>query len=668
MKTTLRTWAGKLNTLKFKFIAIFLVISLVPMLTLTFILTSQSTSALKDKVAEEQALAAKIGADFVNTWLSGKIQAAEIVIKKNPVFQTGSTEQILPILKIMAQSDPDINVMTFVDKNGMLSNTDGDVLDGSQFESIKQVKNTKKLYISNITFNTYNKTYSIFLDIPILNEQGEFMGAVQQEVDASKLLQLIENFKVGQSGYAYLLSADGSYIAHPDSKKVGKNYKDFAMPGKIEAYQDTVFAKDHGSVTYPEQQGTKIASFMNVEASNWKLVVTAPANDVLKTVQQIQIIAGILMIIALILVTIIAVIVASMLTKSILEISRLMAKVSQGDLTERLEVKGKDELDQAKASMNSMMDSFAGIIRTITQSTELVAASSEELTAIANDSTQASERIVQSVDVVVRGSEVQVQGSEETTVAMEEMATGVQTIAISASTVADTALTVVQEVSSGSQEVQHTIQQITKMSQSIEDTAATIRSLETKSHAIQQTVQLISEIARQTNLLALNASIEAARAGEHGRGFSVVAGEIRKLAEQTTTATSHISNHIQDTLQAIADAAVSMNNGLSEVSLSVTQVEKTGVTFGVIQKSVQHVNDQIQEVSAVTEQISAGTEEVSASMAEMAAILKNSSVKLNEVSQAAGDQHHSIEEILSASESLSTMSSELQEMVSRFKI
>jgi methyl-accepting chemotaxis protein len=668
MKKNLKTWAGKLNALKVKFIAIFLLISLVPMLVLTFILTSQSTSALKKKTAEEQALSAKVGADFVNSWLSEKIKSTEEIIKKNPAFQTGQAANILPILKVMEQSDPDVSVITFVDKAGMLSDTDGNVHDGSKFDNIKQVITSKKLYISNITLNTFTQKYSIFLDIPILNEQGEFIGAIQPEVDASKLLQLIENIKIGESGYAYLLSADGFYIAHPDDKKVGRNYKEFALPGKIEAYQNTVFAKDQGTVSYPEQSESKSASFTKVESSNWKLIVTAPANEVFKTVQQIQNKAVILMIAALILISLIAIYVASFMTRSILDISRMMTQVSQGDLTGRLKVKGKDELERVKESINSMLDSFTDIIRKITQSTEHVAASSEELTAIANDSTQASEHIVKSVDVVVRGSEVQVQGSEETTVAMEEMATGVQTIAISASTVADTALNVVQEVSAGSQDIQHAISQMIKMSQSVEDTAAIVRSLETKSHAIQQTVQLISEIAGQTNLLALNASIEAARAGEHGRGFSVVAAEVRKLAEQTTTATNHISSHIQDTLQAITEAAASMNNGLSEVSLSVTQVEKTGVTFGVIQKSVQHVNDQIQEVSAVTEQISAGTQEVSASMAEMAVIMKNSSNKLNEVSRAAGDQHHSMKEILSASESLSTMSNELQEMVSRFKI
>ncbi|WP_314588930.1 methyl-accepting chemotaxis protein [Paenibacillus terrigena] len=663
-----KNWARKLSILKVKFIAIFLFLSLVPMLTLTFILSAQATTELKQKVIDEQSHAVQIGADFINAWLNEKISSIEELIQKNPDFKNGDVNNILSKLTLVEQSDPDVSVITYIDRNGQLTDTNGAKLDGMKFDNVIQVMKDKKIILSNISKNAISNKYTIFLEIPILGDQGEFVGAIQPEIDASTLLERIKGIKLGDSAYAYLLSSDGMYIAHPDEQKVGKNFKAFALPEKVSIYENSVFQNEHGHMAYPEKEGPKSAAYSTIQAAGWKLIVTAPEKDVYQGIKQIQIRALLVILISAIIISLIAVYVASYMTRPILDISNMMAKVSQGDLTLRLQVKGRDELEKAKENINLMLSSFAEMIRKITQTTEHVAASSEELTAIANDSTQSSEHIVQSVDDIVRGSDIQVQGSEQTSLAMEEMATGIQTITVSASTVADTALSVVQEVTVGNQEIHHAKDQMARMSHTVANTASMIESLETKSQAIQQTVQLISEIANQTNLLALNASIEAARAGEHGRGFSVVAGEVRKLAEETGHATNHISSHIHEILRSINQAAASMKDGLTEVNMSVVQVENAGTTFERIQRSVQHVNDQIQEVSAVTEQISAGTEEVSASAHEMSVILKDSANKLSGISQSANDQHHSMEEILSASESLSTLANELQEMVSKFKI
>jgi len=668
MAKVFKKWVRNLSILKVKFIAIFLILSLIPMLVLTFILNAQFTSGLKEKVIQEQTLAAGIGSDFINAWLGDKIGAIEELIEKNPDFKNGKASDILPKLTLVEQSDPDVSVITFIDRNGQLTDTNGDKLDGTKFDNVVQVMKDKKIMVSDVYKNSISNKYTIFLEIPIVSDQGEFIGAIQPEIDASTLLERIKGIKLGDTGYAYLLSAGGMYIAHPDEKKVGQDFKAFALPDKVSTFQNAVFKNDHGHMSYPEEEGAKSAAYATVKAAGWKLIVTAPENEVYLSVEQIQDNAFLIILFSAIIISFIAVYVASYMTRPILDISNMMTKVADGDLTLRLQVKGRDELEKAKENINTMLSAFAEMIRKITLTTEHVAASSEELTAIANDSTKSSEHIVKSVGDIVQGSEVQVQGSEQTSLAMEEMATGIQTITVSASTVADTALSVVDEVIIGNQDILHAKDQMAKMSHTVANTASIIESLEAKSQAIQQTVQLISEIANQTNLLALNASIEAARAGEHGRGFAVVAGEVRKLAEETGHATHHISSHIHEILKSIIDAAASMKDGLSEVDMSVVQVDKAGTTFERIQRSVQHVNDQIQEVSAVTEQISAGTEEVSASAHEMSVILKDSAKKLSGISKSATDQHHAMEEIQSASESLSTMANELQEMVSKFKV
>ncbi|WP_194434154.1 methyl-accepting chemotaxis protein [Paenibacillus segetis] len=660
----------KLDSLKVKLTAIFLVLAIIPLAIVTFILLSQFSSTLESQTNGERERMATFEAKSIDDWLTEQIATVEKMLQENPEMSKGNLSYIMPQLKVMTQSAPNIDVISYVDKNGYVTSTQGEEVDGSKFENIIAVQESKKLVISNIVQDDVTKKYKIYFDVPILNEQGEFVGAIQPEIDASKLMNLISGIKTGEKSYGFLLSNDGTYLAHPDSNKIGRSYQDkeLSAPEKIEAFQKSVFQHNGGSLAYPEKGEWKEAAFYTIETTGWKLLVTAPQDEVHHTVDKMRENAFIIIFISLICVAILAVFMSLITLRPLLQISNVMRKVTTGDLTQHLKVKGQDEMEQLKQDINNMLASFALMVRKISETTEQVAASSEQLTAIAQESTQTAEQISQSVHFVVQGSDMQVEALGQTNLAMEEMSTGIQKIASSAAVVSESAFVAVEEVDRGNQDIQRAVLQMDQVAKSVEDTAGTIRLLEEKSHAINKTVQLISVVANQTNLLSLNASIEAARAGEHGRGFAVVAGEVKKLAEQTGRATGEISSVINEILQAIDKASSSMNNGIAEVATGVQQVERVGEAFDRITDSIQHVNEQIQEVSAASEQISAGTEEVTASMQEVLGIVKEAATQLNTVSQSVTDQYRSMEEISNSSESLSQMAGELQEMVGKFKV
>lgn len=656
-------------TLRVKVTLILLSVSLIPLLISTFILLSRSTSTLEHGSKENQLKITNLSAHFINTWLSQKMDSIEGVIHSHPEFLSNNPNDILPALKLMAQSESEMDVFSYVDMNGVSINTKGIKKDISKSEDFLHAKKSKKIVVSAVRSVPESGKRIVMIYFPIVNSMGEFRGSVEFVLDTNRLVELVKDIQVGETGYGYLISPEGIYLAHNKTEKIGKDFIESASDEKKELYKNTVLKDAEGYVSYMNASGIiKSLAFKTIEKTGWRLIVTGPEEEVYKEVTENRNYAVITIAISFICVGVIAYFVSKNFVRFLADINSLMQKVSEGNLRNRLLSRSTDEIGGLQNNINWMLDSFSSMIRKITETAEYVATSSVHLTTLANKSTQASQKIANSVQIVVKGSGAQYQGSEQTTVAMEEMSIGIQKIAESASDVSETTKAVVTEVNQGNIDIQNAIWQMNKVSGSVGESSLVIRSLKDKSHNIQSIIQFISRIASQTTLLALNASIEAARAGEQGRGFSVVANEIKVLATQTTEAAGDITHIIKDILGAIEESARSMDDGLDEVQQGVGQVMKAGQTFGTISQSIQNVNNQIQEISVATEQIYAGTEEVSASMQEMVSIAKDSLDRLNIMFQSSGEQYHSMQEISSSAESLSVLANELQEMINKFAI
>lgn len=353
--------------------------------------------------------------------------------------------------------------------------------------------------------------------------------------------------------------------------------------------------------------------------------------------------------------------------KPVRELARITQKVADGDLTESVSIRRKDEIGELAAYFGVMIGNIREMIGRIRETSDVVAENAETLHSGSEQTSEAARHVALSIEQVAAGTERQLTSSEESAKAMEEMAQGVQRIAESAVTAADSSNQAYLLAEQGSEQVHNNRRQMTAIQGAVSGASGAIERLGRLSDEIGSITSLISTIAGQTNLLALNAAIEAARAGEHGRGFAVVSGEIRKLAEQSRQAAVQIHDLVDSIQAGTREAIGTMQMGASEVEGMSETVEAVDRLFTSIVGSIEEVTRQIMEVSASSEQMSASSQEVSASIAELAHISKQSTEHTHQVAASSEEQLASMEEIVRSSTALQDTSQQLRSVIDKFK-
>jgi methyl-accepting chemotaxis protein len=366
---------------------------------------------------------------------------------------------------------------------------------------------------------------------------------------------------------------------------------------------------------------------------------------------------------------IIGYVVSLIIAKPIVAMKQIAERIAEGDLmTEVKKIKNRDEIGDLAHAFEQMAVNLRNIIQHVGLNADQVARTAEQLKTSADETSKATQQIAHAIEQVASGAETQMTGTEESATAMEEMATGIQRIAENASVVSETSLDTLQNAESGRQSVQQAVAQMNSIAQSVQTSDSTIQLLNVRSHEIEKILEVIKSIADQTNLLALNAAIEAARAGEQGRGFTVVAEEVRKLAEQSAGSANQITELIKEIQTETKRSVDEMNHVKQEVQAGIAITSETEQKFLLIVRSMGQVADQVQEMSATAEQISAGSQQVTASVIHMADISRQTSASSQNVASTVEEQLASMEEISRSAAVLSEMSENLQALIRQFQV
>ncbi len=399
-------------------------------------------------------------------------------------------------------------------------------------------------------------------------------------------------------------------------------------------------------------------------------------------------------------------------------------KVAKGDLSSKLEINSKDEVGELVTHINLMVESIRNLVGRITESSEAVASAADE--------------IASTTDQITKGASSQAQAADDTGATMEEMSYQIQSVSKNAeglaanvdettssiqqmgvtskgvaqkteamaANVTETSSTIEQmvvtiekmasEADSGGEAIIKTVEGMNNTARMMHEISDAIKNLGKRSSDIGNIIEVIEDIADQTNLLALNAAIEAARAGDAGRGFSVVADEVRRLAERSLKSTKQIGAVIKEVQDATVDAVNATNQGAESAKEGIKTADVAGdaiarimdssreqsVAAKNVMRAVEDMNNLTQSVTQSTKESATGVDQVvkaSEAMATMTAQVKNASIEqkkggenvvraVENISEIANSNLSAVEQLSKSAQDLAQQSAGLQELVLEFSV
>lgn len=303
---------------------------------------------------------------------------------------------------------------------------------------------------------------------------------------------------------------------------------------------------------------------------------------------------------------------------SLAEFLSIVSAVSEGNLTSR-GTESEDTLGKIVHAVNRMLDNFGSMLTEVKQIGLSVSSSATEILAAAEQ--------------IAVGSQRQADEVTNTSSAVEEMAASMNQVSRNAEASAEAARRALEMAEHGDKSVRDTSEAMSRIDSAVQQTAEKMRLLGVRSSEISEIIDLIDEIAAQTNLLALNAAIEAAHAGEAGLGFSVVADEIRKLAERSARATRDVGNLIKSIQNETSEALTAMEIGMKEVNGGGHLASEASRALRDISDAVRQSSELIEEISAASEEQARVTSNVAGAMQTISSITLETSAGAHETAQ-----------------------------------
>lgn len=494
-------------------------------------------------------------------------------------------------------------------------------------------------------------------------DTGKIAGVIGLDIRIKKLSETIANAKIGSGGYIALLSKNGMVVAHKNSRLLGKTYKDAGwIKDVLSLTGETKILNIDGSRFYVNKMADK--------DSGWTIASFIPESELLSTVGKTRNTALVVLVISLAIALFAGISFSKSINDPLKNMSSVLQKVGEGDFTNKVPDGGNNALEIAMITkaVNEMINNMVSILSKIrTDSTE-IKDSAEKLVSITEQSNSVGEEVSKAVQDIAEGASIQANKLTESS----EMVSDLGDALTKSIREADIMLGASGKVKDSTQEGISVINNLRNTyKENSEATQALVKEVEiliNNSNQISTITDTIKAITEQTNLLALNAGIEAARAGEAGKGFSVVAEEVRRLAEQSGESASQIYDVVNEMKKSVDSVLTRVKHTDALNKKTEESVKITYGSFDMIEKSASELQKSINAVSSLLTSMEGQKDVVINKISEIAALSEETAATTEQVSASSEEQSAGLQEVVSSAEGLSSMADRFDKVVDKFKI
>ncbi|MBZ4664911.1 methyl-accepting chemotaxis protein [Mahella sp.] len=360
---------------------------------------------------------------------------------------------------------------------------------------------------------------------------------------------------------------------------------------------------------------------------------------------------------------------ANNIANPIISITRSASEISDGKLNVDIpDIKTKDEVSALVSAFGSMVNSLKQMVASIKNYSEQLLYLAQQIKDHTEQNENAAEQIALITQEVSKGASDQAQQMQLTSEATGELQNIANNISLAGQKAKEISMKTAEEAEDGNQAVDVLINSMDDLNSVVSFADTEAEQLREQSKQIGDIIEVISHIAKQTNLLALNAAIEAARAGEQGRGFSVVAGEIRQLAERTARASDNVAQTIKKIQISADNVSQQMSASAARIIENAKLAHNAGAAFSDISTRIDEVDSRIDEIYRQVEHMVDYTGKINSSVHEIAAIAEQTSAGTQQTAAAIEEQTASISEIASSSSTLFELADALKQLTEKFQL